>query len=167
MSSWGAEVEPGSVVSANRPSHTSALAAAGGMEDPARMSREGHGTDGVTDTAKQRRFSFLTVGELLSALSAVGLLLYGVAWFTYRGFYDEFELEMEEVGLTYSAILTSAALGSIAIVTVFFIAFSLLMLWVMSEEDLQSLQDLLPEDAPLKLRLAVTCATVYSCWASF
>ncbi|SDM66198.1 hypothetical protein SAMN05660642_03052 [Geodermatophilus siccatus] len=50
-------------------------------------------------------------GEVLSGLTMLGVLVYSVSWFAYRGIYGELGLEAKDVGLTYSSILTSAALG--------------------------------------------------------
>src|SRR5215213_68430 len=59
-----------------------------------------------------RRVAFLGAPqELLSLLTMVGLLLYGVSILGYRAFYGTLGIDPEEVGLGYSLIVTQAALG--------------------------------------------------------
>jgi hypothetical protein len=51
-------------------------------------------------------------GEILSAISLAGLILYGVALLGYRAFYGGLGIEPEEAGLGYPQILAQAAFGA-------------------------------------------------------
>jgi hypothetical protein len=94
-------------------------------------------------------------GEILSALTIVGVVLYSVTWFAYRGLYAEFGLEASDVGLTYSSILTSAALGSVMLLTgTIAVLFLLgLLLGLEGEEEFVTL--LLPEKIAPPLRFLI------------
>jgi hypothetical protein len=93
-------------------------------------------------------------GDLLPALTLAGLLLYALTWFAYRGVYSEFGLVAEDVGLTYSRVLASAALGLVMLLTG-----SGLILYAMalaSDDTEASLANkLLPHSAPKVLIIAV------------
>jgi hypothetical protein len=51
------------------------------------------------------------MGNVLSLLTLLGLVIYAVATLGYRAFYDAFNVSPEEAGLSYAPILTQAAIG--------------------------------------------------------
>jgi hypothetical protein len=51
------------------------------------------------------------MGNVLSLLTLLGLVIYAVATLGYRAFYDVFNVSPEEAGLSYAPILTQAAIG--------------------------------------------------------
>jgi hypothetical protein len=61
---------------------------------------------------KERREPLGPSESLLSYFTLSGLLLYGIAVFGYRAFYGTFGVDPEEAGLTYSQIVTQAAIGA-------------------------------------------------------
>jgi hypothetical protein len=65
-------------------------------------------------------------GELLSALTLLGLVVYAVFWLTYSSFYREFGLQPEEVGLTYTAVLVRAGIGTTAFSILFLIPIAIM-----------------------------------------
>ena len=51
------------------------------------------------------------MGNVLSLLTLLGLVIYAVATLGYRAFYGAFNVSPEEAGLSYAPILTQAAIG--------------------------------------------------------
>jgi hypothetical protein len=106
----------------------------------------------VASESRLRRFLRTPPGEILSALTIVGVLLYSVSWFAYRGLYAELGLAPSDVGLTYAAILTSSALGSVMLLTgavtvIFFVG---LLVSLDADEDLAGV---IPEKLPPALKV--------------
>jgi hypothetical protein len=105
-----------------------------------------------------RRLARAPLGDILSGLTILGLLLYSVSWLAYRGIYEKLGLHAQDVGLTYSSILSTTALGIVVLTTVMVFALLIVGLLAGSEEEARAYSRMILPDSQERIGAVVADA---------